>query len=293
MDRRCRGCVGIILLGLVLSDRGWAGQSSGDSLDLVFRYLKSYWGIARYSAEFGRLFTGARPKVNFLQPAAMLGLLASLCPKKKVNCIPHPESVLGKTVPDGRIFVVHGAVHPMYEALCIVHELEHQNDGPNRSPTVNEVPSRSIEKDYLRTVLGKRWYDETATELRARCLPMTIGSYVYRDPTSGAIEHLERQFAKLGIVLEPSRHHAGLLRNSVMFLANDQETLTHPFFVASFRPAPWVLSARSPIGRRLDAVQLGVVAALRYEIVVRSDLDDTGAVEHDDQIGHPHRGETM
>jgi len=47
------------------------------------------------------------------------------------------------------------------------------------------------------------------------------------------------------------------------------------------------------IGGGLDAVQLGVLAARRHERVVRADLDDAGAVEHDDEIGHPHGGEAV
>ena len=50
---------------------------------------------------------------------------------------------------------------------------------------------------------------------------------------------------------------------------------------------------RSPIRRRLDAVELGVQAAFRHEVVVGADLGDASAVEHDDEIGHAHGGETM
>lgn len=238
MDRLCCAWIGIVLVALALADAAPARQTAGDSLDPVFRYLKSYWGVVRYSAEYKRLFLGTRPKVNLLEPAAMLGLLASLCPKTKPDCVPHPESVLGKTVPDGRSFVVHGAVHPLYEALCIVHEIEHQSDDPKRSSVVNEIRARSIEKVFLRAVLGAAWYEETAAGLRARCFPMEIGSYVYRDPSPGAIRFLEGQLAKRGVVLPTSQHHTGLVRNSVMFLANGHETLSHPFFVTSFRSAP-------------------------------------------------------
>ena len=42
------------------------------------------------------------------------------------------------------------------------------------------------------------------------------------------------------------------------------------------------------IGGRLDAVKLGVGAAFCHQFVVAADLGDAGAVEDDDQVGHPH-----
>ena len=47
------------------------------------------------------------------------------------------------------------------------------------------------------------------------------------------------------------------------------------------------------VRRRLDAVQLSVLAALRHERFVRSGLDDARTIEHDDQVGHSHRREAM
>ena len=47
------------------------------------------------------------------------------------------------------------------------------------------------------------------------------------------------------------------------------------------------------IRRRLDAVKLGVLPAGGHERLVRSDLDDASAIQHDDQIRHPYRREAM
>src|SRR5262245_18594341 len=49
----------------------------------------------------------------------------------------------------------------------------------------------------------------------------------------------------------------------------------------------------SAVGGGLDAVQLGVRAALGHEFVVRADLGDARPVEHDDEVGHPHGREAM
>src|SRR5262245_7801921 len=54
-----------------------------------------------------------------------------------------------------------------------------------------------------------------------------------------------------------------------------------------------ILLSESAVGRGLDAVQLGVGAALGHEFVVRADLGDPRPVEHDDEVGHPHGREAM
>ncbi len=47
------------------------------------------------------------------------------------------------------------------------------------------------------------------------------------------------------------------------------------------------------VRRGLDAVQLGVLAALGHQFVVRADLDCVRTVQHDDHVGHAHRGEPV
>ena len=47
--------------------------------------------------------------------------------------------------------------------------------------------------------------------------------------------------------------------------------------------------ARSAIGGRLDPVQLCVLTALGHEVLMAADLDDSGPVEDDDEVGHAHR----
>ena len=48
-----------------------------------------------------------------------------------------------------------------------------------------------------------------------------------------------------------------------------------------------------PVGAGLDREQLGVLAAAGHEVVVAADLDDAGAVEDDDQVGHAHGREAV
>ena len=43
----------------------------------------------------------------------------------------------------------------------------------------------------------------------------------------------------------------------------------------------------------MNAVQLGVLAAAGHQLFVRPKLDQTRAVEDDDQVGHPHRAEAV
>src|SRR5713101_970198 len=43
----------------------------------------------------------------------------------------------------------------------------------------------------------------------------------------------------------------------------------------------------------LNAVELGILAALCHQLVMCPDLDDACAVEHHNQIRHPHRRETV
>ena len=54
-----------------------------------------------------------------------------------------------------------------------------------------------------------------------------------------------------------------------------------------------VAAARLAVGRGLDAVELGVLAAVRHQLLVRADLDDARAVEHDDEVGHAHGREPV
>jgi len=50
---------------------------------------------------------------------------------------------------------------------------------------------------------------------------------------------------------------------------------------------------RSSVRGGLDAVELGILAARRHQLVVRPDLDDAGAIEYHDQIGHAHGREAV
>ena len=49
----------------------------------------------------------------------------------------------------------------------------------------------------------------------------------------------------------------------------------------------------SSVRRGLNTVQLGILAALRHQLVVCPDFDDVRPVEHHNQIGHPDRRETV
>jgi hypothetical protein len=49
----------------------------------------------------------------------------------------------------------------------------------------------------------------------------------------------------------------------------------------------------SAVGGGLDAVQLRVRTALRHQRIVRADLHEPGTVEHDNEIGHANRRETV
>src|SRR5215467_12075231 len=51
--------------------------------------------------------------------------------------------------------------------------------------------------------------------------------------------------------------------------------------------------AASAVRSRLDAVELRVLAALGHEFLMCPDFSETGAVEHDDEIGHAHGGKAM
>src|SRR5437879_13072025 len=51
---------------------------------------------------------------------------------------------------------------------------------------------------------------------------------------------------------------------------------------------PW-----SAVGGGLDAVQLRVRTALGHQLIVRADLHEPGPIEHDDEIGHANRRETV
>src|SRR5258705_5546492 len=48
-----------------------------------------------------------------------------------------------------------------------------------------------------------------------------------------------------------------------------------------------------PVRRGLDAVELGVRAALGHEVLVAAGFDDPGSVEDDDEVGHGHGAEAM
>src|SRR6185295_18126538 len=48
-----------------------------------------------------------------------------------------------------------------------------------------------------------------------------------------------------------------------------------------------------PIRSSLNAVELSVLTFLRHQLLVRADFDELCAVEDDDQVGHPHRRETV
>src|SRR5262249_27634097 len=74
---------------------------------------------------------------------------------------------------------------------------------------------------------------------------------------------------------------------------NFQTTAISPVTKARARPGPVSARPASTIRRSLNLVKLGVLAMLRQELVVRAHLDDAGAVEHDDEIGHPHSAKTM
>src|SRR5207244_2489214 len=50
---------------------------------------------------------------------------------------------------------------------------------------------------------------------------------------------------------------------------------------------------RSAVRGGLDAVQLRVLTALGHQLIVRADLHEPGPVEHDDEIGHADRRETV
>ena len=50
---------------------------------------------------------------------------------------------------------------------------------------------------------------------------------------------------------------------------------------------------QSPVGRGLNAVELGVLTASSHEVVMRADLDDARPVEHDDDVRHADRAEAV
>ncbi len=210
-------------------------KSDKEALKQVFQYLHLYWGTQKYSENYQQFFLGQKPKVNFITQDAMLKLLGQLCKENKVHCNPHPESVIGKNLPNGRIAIVHALVHPLFEALFIVHELEHDRDDQKKSSAENEIQARMIEKDFLRVLFGNEWFNETVNVLATHSDAISIGDYVYRDPTDKAINILAERFRNIGVELELNEHHKGILRNSVMFLANDRQTLTHSYFVANFK----------------------------------------------------------
>ncbi len=204
-------------------------------LKQVFQYLHLYWGARKYSENYQRFFLGQKPKVNFVTQAAMLELLQQLCTQNKIHCNPHPESVMGKNLPDGRIVIVHALVHPLFEALHVVHELEHDKDDPEKSSAENEIRARMIERDFLRVLFGDRWLNQTKSILTLHSAAFYIGDYVYRDPTENAIRFLAKRFQELGVDFEFNELHKATLRNSVMFLVNDRSTLMHPYFVWAFK----------------------------------------------------------
>ncbi|MGI8784393.1 MAG: hypothetical protein ACR2L2_12180 [Acidobacteriota bacterium] len=210
------------------------GQKGG-SLNQVFQYLALYWGAATYSQNYQKLFLGQNPRILLLTPEAMLGLLEQLCKKASVHCSPHPEHVLGKSLPDGRIAVVHGVVHPLYEALYIIHELEHYRDDPQQSAAASEIRARTIERHFMERVFGERWYNETTRLLARRCETIAVGNYIYLDPTEEAIFALRQQLRRVAVETPLNEQQKGALRNSVMFLANSHQTLTHPLFLVAFR----------------------------------------------------------
>src|SRR5207302_6428968 len=67
----------------------------------------------------------------------------------------------------------------------------------------------------------------------------------------------------------------------------------------AYVPVRWASDDPRPTTRRsavrggLDAVQLRVLAALGHQLIVRADLHEPGPVEHDDEIGHADRRETV
>lgn len=50
---------------------------------------------------------------------------------------------------------------------------------------------------------------------------------------------------------------------------------------------------QSPVSRGLNSIQLRVLPPPAHEFLVRAELDEAGAVEHDDEVGHAHRRETV
>src|SRR5438093_13003230 len=52
-------------------------------------------------------------------------------------------------------------------------------------------------------------------------------------------------------------------------------------------------STPSPVSGGLNAVQFGVSATSGHELVVRADFRNSGAVEHDDEVGHANGAEAV
>lgn len=227
-----------LFLGLSILLYSCSSSAIGEkdrSLDQLFQYLALYWGPAEYIQNYQKLFRGQNRRILLLAPKAMLGLLDQLCKKTSIHCSPHPEHVLGKNLPDGRIAIVHGVVHPLYEALYIIHELEHIRDDPEQSAAANELRARRIERHFMERVFGERWFNETTRLLARRCETIVIGDYIYLDPTEQAITALREQLRTVAVETPLNEQQKGALRNSVMFLANSNQTLTHPFFLAVFQ----------------------------------------------------------
>src|SRR5438034_7705705 len=51
--------------------------------------------------------------------------------------------------------------------------------------------------------------------------------------------------------------------------------------------------ARLPVPCRLQTKQLRVQPALRHQLLVRSLIDELTTLQHQDPVGHPHRGEAV
>jgi len=49
----------------------------------------------------------------------------------------------------------------------------------------------------------------------------------------------------------------------------------------------------SPVRRRLNPIQLGVLSAARHQLFMRADLDEPRAVQDDDEVGHADGAEAV